>query len=167
MEPISAWSVNPDETYCLLPAAVTINSGPIVGAVTCDDDDSSTIYFDLPLGANFTGSTITVGIRAVATATSDDYDGDLDADVSAFCENDSGAVGADWGTEVPLDVTFSTQNDIEIAVSAAITPTATCQAGSQVFVRYQVDAAGTDGTITSQILGFLFGHDLADLDEVD
>lgn len=166
-EYVSAWAVNADGTNCADPAGVTIGSGPIVGAVACADNDASTIYFNLQMPDNYDGGTITIGVQAVATSATPS--GDLDADVSAFCENDSGAIGSDWGTEIALDVTFNTQNDLEMAESAAVTPTATCQAGSHLFARYQVDAAGTDGTITSQILGFSVGYNVAadDLDEVD
>lgn len=166
-EYFSAWAVNADGTNCADPAGVTIGSGPIVGAVACADNDASTIYFNLQMPDNYDGGTITIGVQAVATSATPS--GDLDADVSAFCENDSGAIGSDWGTEIALDVTFNTQNDLEMAESAAVTPTATCQAGSHLFARYQVDAAGTDGTITSQILGFSVGYNVAadDLDEVD
>jgi hypothetical protein len=165
---ISAWAVNADTVNCVVPAAVTLNSGPVVGGVVCADNDASTIDFNLQLPKNFTGSTVTVGVQAVADTSTGDYAGDLDADVSAFCENASGLTGPDWGSEIPLDITFTTQWDIEMATSAPVTPTATCQGGdspSHLFVRYQVDAAGTDNDIGSQILGFVIGYDVVGFDE--
>ena len=154
--PVSAWAVNTDETYCTDPASVTVNSGPRVGGVQCQANDAGTIYFNLPIIQAPAGNELTVAVYAVATSVSPS--GALAADVSAFCENDSGLVAHDYGSEETLDVTFDTRYDLETATSAGVTPAGTCQTGSMLFVRYQIDAGGTTGSIESEILDFLLAY---------
>ncbi len=161
-----AWSLNADATQCADPVATTLNSGPVEGAIVCTDNDAGTIYLSLGMPDNWDAGTLTLKIHAHNDNASPS--GDLDADVSAQCRGDSETVSNTWGTEIALDIAFTTQNDLEQAESAAVTATGTCAAGDQLFVRYQVDATGTTTQVAdTNILGLTLGYAVADHDEVD
>jgi len=133
-------------------AAAQINSGPVLNTATCGDNDTHTVFVDTILPTTYDGETFTLKIAAVAVSATPS--GDLAGDVAMQCRGDSEAVNNTWGGEITLDVTFDTQYDLEFATSAAVTPDITCVAGDHLYVRWQQDATGSDGTITAHILGF-------------
>ena len=140
-----------DGTQCADPAKTTINSGPIVYAVICTDNDASIVYGDVAMPDGYDGGTVTFELQALNTAADTNT---LDMDFSAQCRGDSDAVNSTWGTEVAGAITFTTANDIEHVTTAAVTPNGTCAAGDTLYWRAAMDATATTTAVaTTLILG--------------
>jgi len=157
-----AYSLEVDGTQCANPASVTINSGPIVGAIVCADNASSAIYGSLPLPDNYSGTTVTFEMHAHEAAGT----GVLSMDFSGQCRSNSDVINSTWGSAVEAAVTFATANDLMIDATAAVTPDGTCAAGDHLFWRAVMDSTTTT-TATANILGVLVQYEIADFDEVD
>lgn len=147
-----AGELDVDGVQCASPAAVTINSGPLLKTILCADNDASTIYGWHIMSDAWDGDTITFELSYVQTAADTSA---LASDISAQCVPSGSAITSSWGTEVAIDdAAVSGSNKIDMTESAAVTPSGVCEAGAALFWRWQMDAAGTTTAVgTLHFLG--------------
>jgi hypothetical protein len=156
----SAWAFTVDETNCVDPTGVQINSGPRVGAVVCADNDSSTFDVDMKLpGGYVDGTTMAVTLDLAQTVASTQ---DVDIDVKAMCRSSDDAINSTWGTEIPVGnagtgsdgIVLTAANDLLQATSGALTPNGSCVADDHLFLTFGVDATGSGADVaTTNLLG--------------
>lgn len=157
-----AGSLSTDATQCGDPSEVTINSGPKQYTIVCADNDAGTIWATAVMPDGWNAGTITVEL-IVYSATSTPA-GDYDIDFAAGCRDPGTAINATVGTEVAADIDFDAsgscggsacdQYDVVTVTTSAITPDGTCVAGDYLYIRGQLDAAGTTATVANvNILG--------------
>jgi hypothetical protein len=139
-----------EATGCSTPREVTINSGPKRFIVNCEDNATSTMYFDIVMPDGWDTRGITLELAAMDTTTATTV---LDIDFSAQCRGDGDVVNNTWGTAQNASITFGgTAYTLEHATTAAITPNGTCAAGDHVFIKGDVDDAGGNTNGTNWIL---------------
>lgn len=135
-----AFDMSVDGTNCKSPVGVTINGGPIIGAIDCDDDVASILYGDAQLEV-YDGGDLVFTLLAINTNATPS--GILDFDISAQCRGNDDLVNSTWGSVQNAAITFATQNDLMHADTAAVTPDGTCAAGDTIFWRAVMDATAT------------------------
>lgn len=145
----NAFDLLSDGTFCKSPIGVTINSGPIVGSIDCDDSDSSVLYGDVLLEI-YEGGTIVFTVEAVNVNASPS--GNMDFDFDAQCRGDSDVVNSTWGSSANAVITFGTQYDVMHGDTAAVTPDGTCAAGDTLYWRAVLDATDTTTTQMADVL---------------
>lgn len=142
-----------DGTQCADSAKTTINSGPVVMAIICADNDASSIYGDVTMPDSWNGGTVTFEMSYIQTAADTSA---LNGDITAQCHASGETVNSTWGSEVAMDdAAVSGSNIIDHLTSGAVTPAGTCAAGDTLFWRWQMDATGTTTAVaTLKILGW-------------
>lgn len=138
----------PDGTKCKSPVGVTVNSGPIMGSINCDDHASSIIYGDALLEV-YDGGTLVFTIQAININATPS--GVMDFDFSAECRGNDDLVDATWGAVQAAAITFATQNDLMHGNTAALTPNGTCVAGDTLYWRAVMDDVATTTTQMADI----------------
>ncbi len=137
----NAFDMMPDGQFCKGPVGVTINSGPIVGSIDCDDSATSVLYGDVLLEL-YEGGTLIFTVEAINVNATPS--GALDFDFSAQCRGDSDVVNATWGSAVQATMTFATQYDVMHGDTVgAVTPDGTCAAGDTLYWRAVMDDTAT------------------------
>jgi hypothetical protein len=150
------WEVMPDGTQCGSVSEQTINSGPHVAGIKCADNAASAMYFNLHDGT-YGGGTVIFSFAAVnANATPT---GVLDFDISCQCRGDSDAMNSTWGTVQNFSITFDTQNDLELASTAAVTPEGSCAANDYLFCRAVMDDTSTTTEVADTVILGISGEE--------
>ncbi len=134
------WQLNPDGQFCKDTIAETLNGGPVASSIQCDDNAGSIIYAAVGLD-DYAGGTIIFKLEAWNTNATPS--GILDFDFSAMCRGDSDPINSTWGAVQNASITFDTQNDLEIAATAAVTPDGTCATADTLFLRAVMDDTAT------------------------
>jgi hypothetical protein len=160
----SGLSVDGVGTGCDVPAEVTINSGPKIWTVLCDDSNTSTMYGSIKMPDSWNGGTVTFTHVYLQTAADT---GVLNGDIACQARSNAEAPSATWGTEIAIDdaaVTGSNQNDM--TTSAAVTCAGSSPAGGDMlYFRYQLDTATTTAVATLHHLGFLMEYTVTTLSD--
>jgi hypothetical protein len=143
------WEVMTDGRYCQPTSEQTINSGPHVAAIECADNAASAFYFNVNSRA-YTGGTLNFTLAGVNSNASPS--GVLDFDFSCQCRGDSDAMNNTWGTVQNASITFDTQDDLELAATANLTPDGTCAADDYLFCRAIMDDTATTTEVADTII---------------
>ena len=142
---------------CVEPTPIEINTGPVVGGITCGINDLATVHGQLVLDDRFDLSVGTFTLELQAVDTQATPTGSMLGDVAGLCVgNGEQILGIpSFGSEVALDLTFDTQYRIESVVSVAFTPAGPCQPNDTLFWYYQIDgtAPADHNVITTPIIG--------------
>jgi len=161
--PLPAYTIEPpvqnmvaDGSICTAPAGITVNSGPSMYSVQCDDNASGVFEWSMKLPEEYNPNTpVTVQLSAIQTQAATNTIG---FDVSCMCRGDSDAVNSTWGTAQSVDITFTTANDIETAENTtALTCNGTCQPDDTAYFRAVVDATTTTGTVSEVDSSYVVG----------
>jgi len=159
-----AWSS--DGTQCLEWADTSFNGAPLRPAITCADNDASTITTSAVLDSSWDAGTFEV--RAWIIATAGTPAGIYHFDWAIQCRGSGEVADNTWGTEQSTVWNLDAGGDCggsacpqwaELRqVSAAITAAGGCQKNDRISVRGQINAAATTAPNVSFLginLGFL------------
>ena len=130
-----------------------VASGPKRYTITPADGDTCSVEFDWVMPDAYNAGTITVEMHAFSTTSQSTV---LELDFAGQSVRDGDAVAAHSTTgEQAATCTFESEaNEEQHCTTAAITLNGTPAAGAHVYMRGQVDATATTGTVTNyRILG--------------
>lgn len=139
--PAAGWNVQGAAALVLDTALVS--GGLLQNFLRVTSSNSDGFHTALQMPDSWDGGTLLVRVYAICARAA--CAGDLAMHFSAACVQDSGA----WATTISttgeqlVTVTFDTQNDLELAITGALTPNGTCTAPALLRLQGQIHVPGT------------------------
>jgi hypothetical protein len=140
-----------DGTVCDNPALATINTGPRIYTILCEDSSTGNIYGHLVMPDSWNAGTLTFELEYVQTQADT---GALHTHVACQARGNGETISATWGTEVVTnDTNVSGSNIVDHLTSGFVTCAGTPAAGDSVFFYVRTDTGITTDMTTLHIIG--------------